>query len=106
ERDTIAVVNANGGQVMGKVRVPLNTQDFSSYLLQAQSSKAKIVGLANAGGDTNNSIKQAAEFGIGRGGQKVVGLLVVLPQVKAIGLPLAHGLLYTEDLCWGMTERD
>jgi len=91
---------------MGKVRVPLNTQDFSSYLLQAQSSKAKIVGLANAGGDTINSIKQAAEFGIGRGGQKVVGLLVVLPQVKAIGLPLAQGLIYTEAWYWDLTESN
>ena len=106
ERDTTAVVKANGGQVLGQVRVPLNTQDFSSYLLQAQSSKAKIVGLANAGGDTINSIKQAAEFGIGRGGQKVVGLLVVLPQVKAIGLPLAQGLIYTEAWYWDMTESN
>ena len=106
ERDTTAVVKANGGQVLGQVRVPLNTQDFSSYLLQAQSSKAKIIGLANAGGDTNNSIKQAAEFGIGRGGQKVVGLLVVLPQVKAIGLPLAQGLIYTEAWYWDLTESN
>ena len=106
ERDTTAVVKANGGQVLGQVRVPLNTQDFSSYLLQAQSSKAKIIGLANAGGDTNNSIKQAAEFGIGRGGQKVVGLLVVMPQVKAIGLPLAQGLIYTEACYWDLTESN
>ena len=106
ERDTTAVVKANGGQVLGQVRVPLNTQDFSSYLLQAQSSKAKIVGLANAGGDTINSIKQAAEFGIGRGGQKVVGLLVVMPQVKAIGLPLAQGLIYTEAWYWDLTESN
>jgi branched-chain amino acid transport system substrate-binding protein len=106
ERDTSAVVKANGGQVLGQVRVPLNSQDFSSYLLQAQSSKAKIIGLANAGGDTINSIKQAAEFGIGKGGQKVVGLLVVLPQVKAIGLPLAQGLIYTEAWYWDMTESN
>src|SRR4051794_20197793 len=76
ERDTAAVVEANGGKVIGKVRAPLNTADFSSFLLQAQTSKAKIIGLANAGGDTINSIKQAAEFGIASGGQKFAGLLV------------------------------
>src|SRR6185436_10613837 len=76
ERDTEAVVTKNGGKVVGKVRAPINTQDFSSFLLQAQASKAKIVGLANAGGDTVNSIKQAAEFGIVKGGQNLAGLLV------------------------------
>src|SRR5476649_1446035 len=74
ERDTSAVVTANGGKVLGAVKVPLNTSDFSSFLLQAQSSKAKVIGLANAGLDTTNSIKQAAEFGIVKGGQKLAGL--------------------------------
>src|SRR5258707_6553900 len=87
ERDTEAVVLKNGGKVLGKVRAPLNTQDFSSFLLQAQASKAKIVGLANAGGDTTNSIKQAAEFGIVKGGQNLAGLLVFITDVNALGLP-------------------
>ena len=86
ERDTEAVVLKNGGKVLGKVRAPLNTQDFSSFLLQAQASKAKIVGLANAGGDTTNSIKQAAEFGIVKGGQNLAGLLVFLTDVHSLGL--------------------
>src|SRR5437868_6533003 len=86
ERDTAAVVEATGGKVLGKVRVPLNNSDFSSFLLQAQSSKAKIIGLANAGGDTINSIKQAAEFGITKGGQNLAGLLVFLTDVHGIGL--------------------
>ncbi len=84
ERDTEAVVLKNGGKVLGKVRAPLNTQDFSSFLLQAQSSKAKILGLANAGGDTTNSIKQAAEFGIVKGGMNMAGLLVFLTDVHAL----------------------
>ena len=82
----------NGGTVLGEVRVPLNTQDFSSFLLQAQASKAQIIGLANAGGDTINSVKQAAEFRIAAGGQKLVGLVVVLSDVHALGLPVANGL--------------
>src|SRR5215469_7575692 len=82
ERDTTAVVQANGGKVLGAVNVPLNTADFSSFLLQAQASKAKIIGLANAGGDTINSIKQAAEFGIVEGGQKLAGLLVFVTDVN------------------------
>ena len=85
ERDTEAVVLKNGGKVLGKVRHPLNTQDFSSFLLQAQASKAKIIGLANAGGDTTNSIKQAAEFGIVKGGQNLAGLLVFITDVHALG---------------------
>ena len=85
ERDTEAVVLKNGGKVLGKVRAPLNTQDFSSFLLQAQASKAKIIGLANAGGDTTNSIKQAAEFGIVKGGQNLAGLLVFLTDIHALG---------------------
>src|SRR5437762_13078608 len=90
ERDTEAVVLKNGGKVLGKVRHPLNTQDFSSFLLQAQASKAKIIGLANAGGDTTNSIKQAAEFGIVKGGQNLAGLLVFLTDIHALGLATAQ----------------
>src|SRR5262249_32444866 len=106
ERDTAAVVEANKGKVLGKVRAPLGTQDFSSFLLQAQASKAKIIGLANAGGDTNNAIKQAAEFGLLKGGQQLAGLLVVLPQVKAMGLPLAQGLIYTEAWYWDLNDAN
>ncbi len=104
ERDTANVVKANGGKVLGDVKVPLNTQDFSSYLLQAQSSKAKIVGLANAGGDTINSIKQAAEFGIVRGGQNLAGLLVFITDVKALGLQTAQGLIFTEAWYWDAND--
>ncbi len=104
ERDTEAVVLKSGGKVLGKVRHPLNTQDFSSFLLQAQSSKAKIVGLANAGGDTVNSIKQAAEFGIVKGGQNLAGLLVFLTDVKALGLPTAQGLVFTETFYWDLND--
>src|SRR5437667_9696526 len=100
ERDTEAVVLKHGGKVLGKVRHPLNTQDFSSFLLQAQSSKAKIIGLANAGGDTINSIKQAAEFGIVSGGQKLAGLLVFLTDVHALGLNTAQGLTITSAWYW------
>src|SRR5438067_13613946 len=100
ERDTEAVVLKNGGKVLGKVRAPLNTQDFSSFLLQAQASKAKIVGLANAGGDTTNSIKQAAEFGIVKGGQNLAGLLVFLTDIHALGLPTAQGLILTNTFYW------
>jgi branched-chain amino acid transport system substrate-binding protein len=105
ERDTEAVVLKTGGKVVGKVRVPLNTQDFSSYLLQAQASKAKIIGLANAGGDTRNSIKQAAEFGIVKGGQNMAGLLVFLTDVHALGLPTAQGLIFTETFYWDMNDQ-
>jgi branched-chain amino acid transport system substrate-binding protein len=104
ERDTEAVVLKTGGKVLGKVRVPLNTQDFSSFLLQAQSSKAKIIGLANAGGDTTNSIKQAAEFGIVKGGQNLAGLLVFLTDVHALGLNTAQGLIFTETFYWDRDE--
>ena len=86
ERDTTAVVQANGGKVLGGVKHPLNTSDFSSFLLQAQASKAKIIGLANAGGDTTNSIKQAAEFGIVKGGQKLAALLLFITDVNSLGL--------------------
>ncbi|MEA3025892.1 MAG: branched-chain amino acid transport system substrate-binding protein [Alphaproteobacteria bacterium] len=100
ERDTAAAVEKAGGKVLGKVRHPLNTSDFSSFLLQAQSSKAKVIGLANAGGDTINSIKQAAEFGIVKGGQKLAGLLVFASDVAALGLPTAQGLTLTETWYW------
>ena len=105
ERDTEAVVLKNGGKVLGKVRHPLNTQDFSSFLLQAQASKAKIVGLANAGGDTTNSIKQAAEFGIVKGGQSLAGLLVFISDVHALGLPTAQGLVVTNTFYWDTNDQ-
>jgi branched-chain amino acid transport system substrate-binding protein len=105
ERDTEAVVLKNGGKVLGKVRHPLNNQDFSSFLLQAQASKAKIVGLANAGGDTTNSIKQAAEFGIVRAGQNIAGLLVFLTDVHSLGLQTAQGLIFTETFYWDMNDQ-
>ena len=105
ERDTEAVVTKNGGKVLGKVRHPLATQDFSSFLLQAQASKAKIIGLANAGGDTINSIKQAAEFGIVQGGQNLAGLLVFLPDVHALGLEKAQGLIFTETFYWDLNDQ-
>jgi branched-chain amino acid transport system substrate-binding protein len=106
ERDTAAVVEANGGKILGKVRVPLNNADFSSFLLQAQASRAKVIGLANAGGDTINSIKQAAEFGIVNGGQSLAGLLVFAPDVAALGLPLAQGLVFTETWYWDLTDAN
>jgi branched-chain amino acid transport system substrate-binding protein len=96
ERDVTAVVKANGGEVIGGVRHPINTSDFSSFLLQAQASKAEVIGLANAGGDTINSIKQAAEFGLAEGGQKLAGLLVFVSDVHSLGLKTAQGLQLTE----------
>ena len=105
ERDTAAAVEANGGKVLGKVRHPINTNDFSSFLLQAQASKAKIVGLANAGGDTINSIKQGAEFGIVAGGQKFAGLLIFAPDVNALGLKTAQGLIFTETFYWDLNDQ-
>jgi branched-chain amino acid transport system substrate-binding protein len=104
ERDTEAVVLKNGGKVLGRVRVPLNAQDFSSFLLQAQASKAKIIGLANAGGDTTNSIKQAAEFGIVKGGQNLAGLLVFITDVHGLGLEKAQGLIFTETFYWDLND--
>ncbi len=104
ERDVTAVVEANGGKVLGSVRHPINTSDFSSFLVQAQGSKAQVIGLANAGGDTVNSIKQAAEFGIVKGGQKLAGLLVFITDVHAIGLQLAQGLQLTEAFYWDMND--
>ena len=106
ERDTTAVVQANGGKVLGSVNVPLNTNDFSSYLLQAQTSKAKIIGLANAGGDTINSIKQGAEFGIAAGGQHFAGLLVFISDVNSLGLKTAQGLVLTATWYWDMNDAN
>jgi len=105
ERDTAAVVEASGGKVLGDVNVPLNTADFSSYLLQAQASKAKIIGLANAGGDTINSIKQAAEFGVVQGGQKLAGLLVFITDVNSLGLKTAQGLQLTSAFYWDQNDQ-
>ncbi|MDQ8729844.1 ABC transporter substrate-binding protein [Bradyrhizobium sp. LHD-71] len=105
ERDTSAVVTANGGKILGGVRHPLNTSDFSSFLLQAQASKAKIVGLANAGGDTTNSIKQAAEFGIVTGGQKLAGLLMFISDIHALGLNTAQGMNFTETFYWDLNDQ-
>ncbi|MDB5617970.1 ABC transporter substrate-binding protein, partial [Tardiphaga sp.] len=105
ERDTTEVIKANGGKVVGGVKTPLNTADFSSFLLQAQSSKAKVIGLANAGGDTTNSIKQAAEFGITKGGQKLAALLVFITDDKASGLETAQGLSFTETFYWDLNDQ-
>lgn len=104
EKDTSEIVTHNGGKVLGSVRVPLNSSDFSSFLLQAQSSKAKIVGLANAGQDTTNSIKQAAEFGIVQGGQKLAGLLMTIAEVNGLGLQAAQGLVLTEGFYWDQND--
>jgi branched-chain amino acid transport system substrate-binding protein len=105
ERDTTAAVTANGGKVAGGVKHPLNTSDFSSFLLQAQASKSKVIGLANAGGDTSNAIKQAAEFGIIQGGQKLAALLMFITDVHAIGLPVAQGLSFTETFYWDANDQ-
>jgi branched-chain amino acid transport system substrate-binding protein len=104
ERDTTAVVTASGGSVMGGVKHPINTADFSSFLLQAQASKAKVIGLANAGGDTTNAIKQAAEFGIVAGGQKLAALLLFINDVHSLGLKTAQGLSFTESFYWDMND--
>jgi branched-chain amino acid transport system substrate-binding protein len=105
ERDTAAIVTKNGGKVIGAVRTPFPGTDFSSFLLQAQSSKAKVIGLANAGGDTINSIKQAGEFGIVAGGQKLAGLLVFITDVHALGLQTAQGLVLTESFYWDNNDQ-
>jgi branched-chain amino acid transport system substrate-binding protein len=105
QRDVAAVVTKAGGQVLGEVRHPINTQDFSSFLLQAQASKAQIIGLANAGGDTISSIKQAAEFGIVKAGQKLAGLLVFVTDVHSLGLERVQGLRLTEPFYWDQNDR-
>jgi len=105
ERDTAATVTASGGKVLGGVKHPLNTADFSSFLLQAQASKAKVIGLANAGGDTTNAIKQAAEFGIVQGGQKLAALLLFITDVHALGLKTAQGLTFTESFYWDLNDN-
>ncbi len=104
ERDTAAVVTAAGGKVLGDVKVPLNNADFSSFLLQAQASKAKVIGMANAGGDTTNTIKQAHEYGITSGGQKLAALLLFISDVHALGLDVAQGLEFTETFYWDMND--
>jgi len=105
ERDTTAVVLASGGKVIGSVKHPLNSSDFSSFLLQAQASKAKIIGMANAGGDTTNTIKQAAEFGIVAGGQKLAGLLLFISDVHSLGLNVAQGLNLSATFYWDMNDQ-
>jgi branched-chain amino acid transport system substrate-binding protein len=105
ERDTGEAVKAAGGKVLGAVRHPLNNADFSSFLLQAQASKAKVIGLANAGGDTINSIKQASEFGIVAGGQKLAGLLVFITDVHSLGLKVANGLVITGSFYWDLNDQ-
>lgn len=105
QKDTTEVVTASGGKVLGAVRHPLNTADFSSFLLQAQASKAKVVGLANAGGDTTNAIKQAAEFGLGASGQKLAGLLVYINDINALGLKTAAGMLLSEAFYWDLNDE-
>jgi branched-chain amino acid transport system substrate-binding protein len=104
ERDTAALVTKAGGKVLGTVRHPFPGQDFASFLLQAQSSKAKVIGLANAGGDFVNAMKQAAEFGIVQGGQNLAGLLVFITDVHALGLPVAQGLVMTEAFYWDQND--
>ena len=105
ERDATQVIEANGGKVLGSAKHPLSAPDFSSFILQAQASKAKVIGLANGGADTSNSIKQAAEFGVGKSGQKVAALLAFLSDIKAIGLPLAQGLYLTEAFYWDLNDK-
>lgn len=105
EKDTAEVVTQNGGKVIGQVRAPLNTPDFSSFLLQAQASKAKVVGLANAGTDTQNSVRQANEFGITQGGQKLATLLVFLHDIKGLGLQAAQGLQFTDGFYWDYNDE-
>jgi branched-chain amino acid transport system substrate-binding protein len=105
ERDTAALVEEAGGEVLGAVRTPFPGQDFSSFLLQAQASGADVIGLANAGGDTINSIKQAAEFGITQAGQSLAGLLVFITDVHALGLETAQGLVLTESFYWDLNDK-
>src|SRR3974390_2590798 len=102
ERDAADVVKANKGKVRGAVRAPLNTNDFSSFLLQAQASRAKVIALANAGGDTQNAIKQAAEFGLQNRGQKLLALLFNITDAHSLGLATAQGMILTEGFYWAM----
>jgi branched-chain amino acid transport system substrate-binding protein len=106
ERDAVAAIEANGGKVVGKVRHPLNTPDFSSFLLQAQASKAKVVGLANGGADTINAVKQAAEFGIVKGGQNLAAMFMVVNDVAALGLATAQGLVFTDAWYWDANDEN
>src|SRR5471032_2375568 len=105
QRDASAVVTKAGGRILGEVTHPINTSDFSSFLLQAQASKAQVIGLANAGGDTVNSIKQAAEFGIVKGGQKLAALLAFVSDVNSLGLERAQGLQLTEAFYWDLNDK-
>jgi branched-chain amino acid transport system substrate-binding protein len=105
ERDAANVVKENGGRVLGDVRHPLNSSDFSSFLLQAQASKAKVIGLANAGGDTTNALKQAAEFGIMQGGQKIIALLMQITDVHALGVTATQGLIVTDAFYWDSNDE-
>lgn len=105
EEDTGNIVKSKGGKVLGSVRHPLNSSDFASFLLQAQNSKAKVIGLANAGLDTTNSVKQASEFGIVAGGQKLAGLLLTLAEVHGLGLQAAQGLVLTEGYYWDLNDK-
>jgi branched-chain amino acid transport system substrate-binding protein len=105
EEVTSAVVRSGGGKVLGSVRIPINTLDFSSALIQAQSSKAKVIGLANAGADTINTIKQAAEFGIVRGGQRLAGLLIFINDINSLGLEAAQGMLLTNAFYWDRNDE-
>jgi branched-chain amino acid transport system substrate-binding protein len=105
QRDAASVVKENGGKVLGDVRHPLNSSDFSSFLLQAQASKAKVIGLANAGGDTTNALKQAAEFGIMQGGQKLIALLMEITDVHSLGTKAAQGLIATDAFYWDMNDE-
>ena len=105
ERDAANVVKESGGKVLGDVRHPLNTSDFSSFLLQAQASKAKVIGLANAGGDTTNALKQAAEFGIIQGGQKMIALLQEVTDTHSLGVKATQGLIVTDAFYWDMNDE-
>ncbi|WP_316205056.1 ABC transporter substrate-binding protein [Bradyrhizobium sp. SZCCHNS3004] len=105
EKDTTNVIVKSGGKVLGSVRHPLNTSDFSSFLLQAQASKAKVIGLANAGGDTINAIKQAAEFGLTKSGQKLSPLLAFVSDIDSVGLETAQGLLLAEAWYWDLNDE-
>ena len=105
ERDTAAMVKEAGGQVLGAVRAPLNTQDFSSYLLRAQASKAKVIALANTGGDMQNAIKQASEFGLQKGGQKLAALLFEVTDAQSLGLDTAQGMIVAAGFYWDMNDE-